>query len=158
MRAPKWVLALTMVTTLCSFGALLAAENAPAGDVIKDRVANFRKIGKAFKHIRDELKGQNPSLATIQESATQIESLGSQIVTWFPPGTDQGGKTRAKPEVWTDRDRFEQAQKKMAGEAQKMNQLARAGSKDAIAAQYRVLGETCKNCHDTFRGKGEDNN
>ena len=156
MRVAQWMICVVLGTALLSFGALLAAESQPPSDMIKDRVANFRKIGKAFKHIRDELRGQDPSVSTIQESAAQIESLGSQILTWFPPGTDQG-KTRAKPEVWTDRTTFEQAQKRLAAEAQKMNEVTQSGSKEAIAAQYRALGKACKNCHDTFRGKGEDN-
>ncbi len=157
MRGRKWVIGLAIIGTLSGVGGLLAAETLAPGDVIKDRIANFRKIGKAFKHIRDELKVQDPSLPTIQDSAAQIESLGSQILTWFPAGTDQGGKTRAKPEVWSDPATFAQAQKRMADEAQKMNQAAHAGRKEAIAAQYKLLGEACKNCHDNFRGKGEDN-
>ncbi len=157
MRISPLFTCITVICTLSAFGALTAAENAAPAEVIKDRIANFRKIGKAFKHIRDELRVQDPSLPTIQDSAAQIESLGAQILTWFPPGTDQGAKTRAKPEVWTDRATFEQAQKRMAGEAQKMSQLAHSGNKEAITKQYKVLGEACKGCHDNFRGKGEDN-
>lgn len=144
----------TLAGVLFGFGALLAAETAPANEVIKSRISNFRKIGKAFKYIRDELRAQDPSLPMIQQSAAQIESLGSQILSWFPPGTGQG-ETEAKPEVWTDRATFAQAQKSMYAEAQKMNQMARSGKKDAIAEQYRALGKACKNCHDTFRGTGE---
>jgi len=132
------------------------AQNPQSDEVIKNRIADSRKIGRAFKHIRDELGAQNPSLALIRESAEQIESLGAQMLSWFPPGTDKG-KTHAKETVWTERATFEQAQKKLYGEAQKMAQVAQSGDKEALTSQYRALGKACKNCHDNFRGRVEEN-
>ena len=134
----------------------MSAQNPQPDEVIKNRIADQRKIGKAFKNIRDELRTQNPSLRLIRESAEQIVSLGAQQLSWFPPGTDHG-KTHAKEEVWTERAAFEQAHNEFQREAQKMAQLAQTGDKEALAAQYRVLGKTCKNCHDTFRGRVEEN-
>lgn len=156
MRTSRWMTCMTLAGVLFGSGVLGNAQNPPPSDVIQHRVANFRKIGKAFKGIRDEVKTQEPSLPSIQESAAQIESLGSQILSWFPPGTAEG-KTHAKPAVWTERETFERDQKKFYAEAQKMNQLAQSGDKAAVATQYKVLGGTCKNCHDTFRGKVDDN-
>lgn len=164
---------MTLAGVLFGWGVLINAQNAqnpqsapnlPPSEAIKHRIANFKKIGRAFKGIRDELRSADPKLPVIQESAAQIESLGSQIVTWFPPGSgptdepakdggseDDDDKTNAKPAVWTDRATFEQAQKRLYGEAQKMNAAAQSGDKTAIAAQFKELGKACKNCHDTFR-------
>jgi cytochrome c556 len=124
------------------------AEDAPSKPVTP-RIANFRKIGKAFKFIRDQLKTDGPPAASIQESAQQIEVLGGQILTWFPAGPD--GKSRAKPQVWTDRPAFEQAHKKFYVEAQKMSAAAHSGDHAAIVAQFKLLGATCKDCHQRFR-------
>jgi cytochrome c556 len=146
-----------MGVALVGYGgdALVNAQNPQPDEVIKNRIADQRRIGKAFKNIRDELRAENPSLTVIRESAEQIVSLGAQQLSWFPPGTDKG-KTHAKEEVWTERAAFEQTHHKFQVEAQKMAQLAQAGDKETLAAQYRVLGNACKNCHDTFRGKVEE--
>ncbi len=155
MRNRKWVICAALAALSWGYGTLINAENLPPEEVIKHRVANFRKIGKAFKGIRDQLKGNDPSLNVIQESARQIDELGSQILTWFPAGTDVGD-TKAKPAVWSERGRFEEAQKKFYGEAQRMNQVAQAGDKSIVATQYKVLGRTCKGCHDAFRGNVDE--
>jgi cytochrome c556 len=143
---------MTLTGVLSGASLLVKAQNLAPDEVIKNRIANFRKIGKAFKGIRDQVKAKDPNVALIQDLAGQIETLGSQIPTWFPPGTADG-KTNAKPAVWTERVTFEQAHMKFHTEAQKLNQLAQSGNSGEIAAQYKVLGGTCKNCHDTFRGK-----
>lgn len=124
-------------------------------------VANFKKIGKAFKNIRDQLRASEPALPVVQESAGQIESLASQVLSWFPPGSgpdakveespEGDGKTNAKAEVWTQRPKFEEAQKRLYAEARKMKQVPQSGNKDALTAQFKALGAACKNCHNTFR-------
>lgn len=157
IRVLGWAVCIAVAGAIGSWGTLANAQNVspPAEQVIKDRIANFRKIGKAFKRIRDELRAQDPSAPVVQESAAQIASLGSQIVSWFPAGTDEG-KTHAATAVWTKRPTFEQAQKSFYAEAQKMCQVAQTGDKSKLAAQYRALGKACKNCHESFRGKVED--
>jgi len=159
MRAVSWVICLSLASALSGGSALGNAQGAPPGEVIeviKERVDNFRKIGKAFKRIRDGLRTQETPVTTFQESAAQIESLGSQILSWFPPGTDVG-QTHAKGAVWSDHATFEEAQKTFYAEAQRMRQVAQSGDRAALASQYRALGRSCKNCHDTFRGKVDDN-
>lgn len=173
-----------LAAALCNWSAPGNAQDLPPAEVIRNRIANFREIGTAFKGIRDELKSKEPYLPSIQQSAVQIESLGAEIPMWFPPGTgpvaepEKGmidtilswfsgwfssadaagaeGKTRARPAVWTQRPTFEQAQRKFHTEAKKMQEAAQSGNKAAVAAQFKVLGETCRNCHQTFREKKDD--
>jgi cytochrome c556 len=180
MRTANWLICATFAALLYGWSAPVAAQDIPATEVIKNRIHNFKEIGTAFKGISDELKSKQPYVPSIQESAGQIESLGSEILMWFPPGTGPAaepdrsfidtilgwfsssdaardkGRTHAKPAVWTERTRFEQAQRKFHAEAQKMNEVAQSGDRGAIAAQFKVLGATCKNCHDTFREKIDD--
>ncbi len=161
MRTSRRTIDVIAATSLFASTALALAQELPRVEVIKTRVANLHKLGDAFKHIRDELRAEDPSMALIRDSAGQIESLGSQILMWFPPGTgpvnqpeaaaDSEGKTRAKAEVWTDWPTFELTQKKFHIEAQKMRDVAQSDDKAAIAAQFKILGDTCKSCHHRFR-------
>jgi cytochrome c556 len=155
MRVVSWVICLSLGSALSGGSALGNAQGAAPSEVIKERVDNFRKIGKAFKRIRDGLRTQETPVTTFQESAAQIESLGSQILSWFPPGTDTG-QTHAKGAVWSEHASFEEAQKTFYAQAQRMRQVAQSGDRAALASQYRALGRSCKNCHDTFRGKVDD--
>ncbi len=159
---------------VCAWASGLGdAQNASPAQVIKNRVTHFHQIGDAFKGIRDQLRTSDPAVPAVQEFARRIECLGAQIPTWFPPGTgaaaqredrhsvssglssgDSGKddhKTRAKDEIWTQRSAFEEAHKRFLAEAQKMSQVAKSGDKAALATQYKVLGQACKNCHNTFR-------
>jgi cytochrome c556 len=174
------LISLTLSAISWSAIALVEAQGLPPAEAIKNRIANFREMGTAFKGIRDELRGSDPYLPSIQDSAGQIESLGTEIPTWFAPGTgpvaepEKGfidtilgwfssqddshkeGKTKAKAAVWTQRAAFEQAHRRFHAAARRMNEVAQSGDKAAVAAQFKALGETCKNCHDTFREKVDD--
>jgi cytochrome c556 len=177
MQTSRWMICFAFMGALACACAVAKAQDLPRSEVIKNRIANFREIGTAFKGIRDELKSKEPYLPSIQESARQIESLGAEIPMWFPAGTgpvaepDKGlidtvlgwfssddatkndGKTKAKPVVWTQWTRFQRAHQKFLAEALKMNAAAQSGDKAAVAAQFKVVGGACKNCHDTFREK-----
>src|SRR5689334_15773089 len=86
MRARGWMTGLALAVVMQA-GAPAMAQDAAATEIIKNRIANFREIGTAYKGIGDELKVANPYMGTIQESARQIESLGSEILHWFPEGS-----------------------------------------------------------------------
>lgn len=174
-RVSRWMSCVAAAGVFCSSGGRLDAQDLPASEVIKNRIANFREIGTAYKGITDELKKKDPYIPGIQESAQQVESLGSEILTWFPAGSGpteepemgiidailswfssddaaaEEGKTNAKPAVWTQRAAFEQSYRKFQAAAKKMHEVARSGDKAAVAVQAKALGDTCKGCHDTFR-------
>jgi Cytochrome C' len=147
--------------------------------VIEDRVAKFREIGAAEKHIKDEVASKTPDLNKIRESARLIRSDGADILQWFPPGSqpppepprswldtilgwfssannvalvDQA-KSHAKPLIWTEQAKFQQLHARFSVEADRMWRLAEHGNVVEISAQNRRLGERCKACHDMFREK-----
>jgi cytochrome c556 len=170
MKIVRWAIYF-MLTGIAGGAEIGSSQNTSPTELIKNRIANFHKIGEAFKGIRDQLRATEPAVSTIQEFAGRIESLGSQIPTWFPPGTDahaqdgdgasrpnssanserDDGKTRAKDEIWTERTAFEAAHKRFLSEAQKLNEVAKTGDRAGLTKQYEVLGAACKNCHNTFR-------
>ena len=78
MRVSRW--AIGICATFIGWGALMGAENPGAAEAIKNRIANFREIGTAFKAINDELKSAQPYLPSIQESARQIDFSVRELV------------------------------------------------------------------------------
>jgi cytochrome c556 len=73
--------------------------------------------------------------------------------TAFGEGTDQGGNTKAKPEVWSDNAKFKDAADKMQAEVVKLGAAAKTGKLDDLKAAVSATGGSCKNCHDNFRNK-----
>ena len=68
----------------------------------------------------------------------------------FIDGTDKGD-TKAKPEIWSEADKFKAAAAKMQEEMGKLNVAAKAGNLDAIKVAVGETGKSCKGCHDTYR-------
>ncbi len=68
----------------------------------------------------------------------------------FVEGTDKG-ETKAKPEIWSEADKFRAAQTKMQDEMVKLNAAAKTGDLAQIKAAFGPVGQACKSCHDNFR-------
>ncbi len=69
----------------------------------------------------------------------------------FGDGTEKGRDTRAKPEIWQDKARFNDYAEKMQAEMAKLAVAAKGGNLDAIKPAVGAVGNACKTCHDAFR-------
>ena len=70
----------------------------------------------------------------------------------FGEGTDKG-ETKAKPEIWTEKAKFNEYADKMQAEMTKFAAAAKTGNLDNIKAAVGPVGESCKTCHDAYRNK-----
>ena len=121
--------------------------------VMRARHDHYEEMGKAMKGIGNELKAGSPSVETIQRHAAVIAGYGPQLLDWFPEGSGpDAGRTRAKAEIWSDGETFRQRAQAFRTEAAEFQQAAQSGDIAAIRAAQPELGDTCKNCHDRFRG------
>ncbi len=87
------------------------------------------------------------------EGAAAVARWGKLIPSLFPAGTETGGKTKAKPEIWSDRAGFEKAAANMNVAATKLSEVAKAGDVDGFAAQFKALTDTCGACHKQYRNR-----
>lgn len=120
-------------------------EKLPAGP-IRDRHELMEGIGKNAKVIGDALKAGNNN--GIEEAAGKIQTSATKIVPLFPKGSTDP-KSRAKPEIWTHWDKFQETTKELAATSGDVVQTAHS-SGDVKAAANKMFG-TCKSCHDEFR-------
>jgi cytochrome c556 len=115
-------------------------------------VSGLRELGAAFKSMNDGLRSPEPQTMLIQLSARQIRNAANQMPGWFPRGSGpEAGKTAARPEIWTQPEKFRAAQDAFIAQASRMQAAANAGNIAAIRVEAAKLGGTCKGCHDTFR-------
>ena len=62
-------------------------------------------------------------------------------------------KTRAKPEIWTEKEMLGKVGMAFNKEANEMAKVASAGDVAATKEQFGKLAKTCDNCHDDFKAK-----
>jgi cytochrome c556 len=142
-----------VVLSFCAPLALYAAGN--AGEIIKYR-----------KNVMDANGGHTDAAAAIIENkvdfkdqlidhARAIEAGTRNVPALFPAGTETGGETRARPEVWSKRDQFE----KQAGDTrEKAAAFAKAvAAKDEAQTRtaFKELDNSCNACHKEFRKRRE---
>lgn len=141
------VLAATAATALPA-----AAQFAKPEDAIRYRKAGMTVMSAHFGRVAAMANGRVPFDAKVAAENAEIATVMSRLpFAGFAAGTDKGGETRAKPEIWTEPDKFRAAASKMQDEMAKLNAAAKGGNLDALKAAAGEVGKACKSCHDDYR-------
>ena len=121
-------------------------------DAVKYRISAFTVMGAHFARIGAMANGKVPFDAAAASANADIVAMMSKLpYTAFIEGTDKIANTRAKPEVWSEADKFKTAANKMQEEVAKLQAVAKGGSLDQLKAQFGATAQSCKACHDNFR-------
>ncbi len=128
-----------------------AAQFAKPEDAIKYRKAVFTVMGTHFGRVAAMANGKMPFDAKVVADSAELAATMSKLpYVAFIDGTDKG-ETKAKPEIWSEMDKFKVAAGKMQEEMVKFNAAAKTGNIDTIKAAAGDTGKACKACHDTYR-------
>jgi cytochrome c556 len=141
------------IAAVASLGTALpaAAQFAKPEDAIKYRKAAFTVMAAHFGRVAAMANGRIPFDAKAAVDNAEIATTMSKLpYAGFVDGTDKGD-TKAKPEIWTERDKFNAAATKMQDEMVKLNAAAKTGDVAVIKAAAGDVGKACKGCHDTYR-------
>ena len=144
-----------LVALVAALGALASlpasAQFQKPEDAIKYRKAAFTVMGAHFGRIGAMASGKVPFDAAAAAANADIVSTMSRLpYAGFIEGTATGD-TRAKPEIWTERAKFDAAANKMQEEVGKLNVAAKSGNLDQIKVAFGAAGQSCKACHDNYR-------
>jgi len=122
--------------------------------VMHERHEGMEGLGKATKAIGRELKSSSPNLGAIRASAKAITSFAPKVASLFPAGTGPDvGKTRAKPDIWQNRQDFAAKAGDLHKAAQAFGAAVQGSDVNAINSSFANLGKTCKACHDKYRAE-----
>ena len=128
-----------------------AAQFQKPEDAIKYRKGAFNVMGNHFARIGAMANGRVPFDArAAQVNAELVNTLAALPWAGFIDGSSSGD-TRAKPEIWTEADKFKAGAQKMQEEVAKLNAAAKTGNLDQIKAAFGEAGKSCKACHDNYR-------
>jgi cytochrome c556 len=148
------VLAAVMTIVLASFGAAALAQDKEA--VIKNREALMKGQGKDLGSVKAYTEGK-ADLAQAEAGAASLAQSTKKIPEVFPPGTggtNSDGKYATKPVIWTDWNKFLDAQKTASDKAAALLVAVKSGDKTKIETAFGDLGKNgCGGCHETFREK-----
>jgi len=128
-----------------------AAQFAKPEDAIKYRKAGMNMMAAHFGRVAGMAAGKIPFDAKVAADNADTAAMLSKLpYAGFIEGSDKGD-TKAKPEIWTENDKFKAAAAKMQEEMAKLNVVAKGGNIDAIKAAVGDTGKACKACHDNYR-------
>ncbi len=149
----KMKFAIALVAAMVAGSAL--ADVKPE-DAIKYRQSGYAFMSWNMQKIKANLDGTYNKEDVIK-AATAIQAIAnSGMGALYAPGTDKGTgwePTRAKPEIWTEKEKLGKVAVSFVQEANEMAKVAAAGDAAAVKVQFGKLGGTCKSCHDDFRTK-----
>ena len=149
---------LSVNIVFASFLAVVFSGNVSADDVKPEDAIKYRKsvmtvMRWEFKPLSAMVKGERPfDKDMFVRNAAYLEVLSKMPLEGYVPGSDKG-ETKAKPEIWTEMDKFKGGMDKLQTETAKLAQVAKTREMSQIKAQLGETEKTCKACHDNFRSK-----
>jgi cytochrome c556 len=142
----KKVLGLALVAGVLGASVAIAAD-----DPIKQRKELMKGNGASLKGVVAMLKGEKPyDGAAVGKAMKDIGASVATFVTLFPKGSETGGETAAKPEIWTSKDEFDAIAKDLEAATAKAATAA-GGGLDSFKTAFGPVGKACKACHEKFR-------
>ena len=149
----SWSLAATAAAAFLACGPAAAQFKSP-DDAVEYRQGALAVMGNHFGRIGAMVSGKVPFDAkAAQANADLVLTLSHLPWPAFVDGSDKGD-TNAKPEVWSQPDKFKAASAKFQDAAVKLAAAAaKATRPEDLKAAFSATAETCKSCHDDFRKK-----
>lgn len=130
----------------------LSAPPSPAL-IVKYRVATMKASGQHLTAVGMIAKGESDRTQDLVMHATALHELARTLGSLFPTGSGPapGLTTEAKPEIWTQADKFATAVKAFETETAKLVEVAKGGDLAATKTQWGAVGGACGDCHDVFK-------
>lgn len=127
-----------------------AAQFQKPEDAVKYRQSAMYVMANHFGRVAAMVQGKAPFDAAAAAANAEIVATMSKLpFAGFIEGS-QVANTKAKPEVWTDRARFDAGAVKMQEATARLSAAAKSGSLDQIKAAFGPAAQACKACHDDF--------
>ncbi len=119
-----------------------------AATVIEERQEVMKSNGNAMQPLAAIAKNEAPfDAAVVRASGEEIAAGLTRAKDLFPEGSAEGD-TRAKPEIWADKEDFNRQLDATIAAAQKLAAVTEQA--DFLTALGEV-GNGCKGCHDKYQ-------
>lgn len=146
--------------TVATIGLALATgalAQMTAEDMIKARQSGYTYMSWNLGIIKSlAVDGAAPyDQDRVARAADAIAGIAnSNMGALYAPGTDKGTgwkPTRLDPSFFNELDKVGEIATHFVEQANRMQEVAHSGDKQAVATQFRELAGSCKACHDNYR-------
>jgi len=150
----KSLVAAAVAVTLGSLAGFAAAQVKPE-IMVKQRQSAMTLIGKYWGPIAGMASGKvSPYNAdVISRNATYLENLAQMPWDGFHDSTKDEKNTKALPEIWSQKAKFDELAQRLQTETAKLGEVARKKDEAGVKQQYAAVGKVCGACHESFRAK-----
>ncbi|MFM7625646.1 MAG: c-type cytochrome [Gammaproteobacteria bacterium] len=151
---PRHRLAVAASTVIVALGlaAVAHAQQNRSAQQIKYRQAVYTVLGTQFGIMGGMAQGRTPwdakAFATAADRAAFIATVAPDT---FPPGSDAGARTEAKPEIWKNPEEFSRLMRDLQDKTRALAAAAKGGDQGAATAALGAAGQACKACHDKYK-------
>ncbi len=132
--------------------AAMGVARAEGPDIITVRQTAFDLNAGTFALVK-QIVTEKGDVKLLENPGKALARWASVIPTMFPKGTETGGNTKALPEIWSDSAGFTKDAEAFGSASTKLAADAKAGDAEAVAADYKLVGESCGACHKAYRAK-----
>ena len=130
----------------------MAIPAAMADSPAEIRTQSFKKILRAFEPMGMVVRDRDPyNKAKFIAMADSLKLVSAEPFNHFPAGSIDE-KSRAKPEIWSQPAKFQAARDTFLKAVNDLDSTAHNGDLASIKKSYGVVAQSCKACHDSFRG------
>jgi cytochrome c556 len=126
------------------------SQAAAADDLIAVRQAGMAVQSSVVAAILQAI-GTNADIMPFAATGDAMAEWSQGLPELFPPGTESGQNTQARPAVWSDRAGFEKAAANLTVAAQAMAKAAAADNQREFINAFRATSLACATCHVTYR-------
>ena len=120
---------------------------------VSQRQAVFKQFTRTLEPMGLVARGRQPYAAvSFTASALELQRLSTQPWVHFTPESNYP-PTRAKPAVWQEPARFQQAQGEFTTAVDRLVGAAQAGDLAVIRQAVENVQGSCKSCHTDFRNE-----
>ena len=151
----KSILCIALAAIATGIAGATLAQQKPE-EVIKYRKSVMTIQSWHMRPMAAMVKGQRPYDADVFAYNAQVIGQTARMkAEAFAAGTDKAtdAETRAKPEIWSEPEKFKEALDRFQAEAIKLVEASRVGSVDAVRPVFGGVAKACGACHDAFRTK-----
>jgi cytochrome c556 len=138
-----------LMLTACSSEPQDTHPNQP----VAKRKAVFKQMMRTLEPMGMVAREREPyESQAFLASAQQLKQLAAEPWPHFTADSNYP-PTRARPEVWQKPAEFVQAQQKLRESTEQLLKAAESGNMTQIRPALNKVEESCKSCHQQFRGK-----
>ncbi len=151
-RRRSWIL-IPILSALSIPLAMGHQDESPAERAIKYRSSVMKILRWNLLPMGAMLEGKRPFDQTLfaKHARDLAATANLDLLGGFPRGSDKGGDTDVKAEIWLNWEDFKRKLENFRAQAAKLAEVAAKGDRSALVKPFEAVGESCKSCHKAYR-------